>query len=182
MITVVIPYTGNKVGLATLLVQLQPQLHTDDDIYIVDSTPERSGVEIARLYGSTRCYIFVEVGKYDSYQAIGFGMQNCKENGQKGFLVMSSRLVISQTFIANLKKAIKKGFKVISPTVIETPYHQMPQNFQWYNPSTTEVTHVSTFSPFCYYQDLGNDEMEGWGGLGNETAVVLPYKESENEG
>lgn len=131
--TITIPYFGNQIGLATLLVQLQPQLHPDDDIYIIDSSPTHSGLLIANMYGSTRCYLFVEVGIYTPEEAIRFGRQSAKENKQKGFLVLNEGAVISSTLIANYKRELKKGLDPV-PTHIQVPYPRMLNDFQWYYP------------------------------------------------
>lgn len=133
MLTVIIPYQGNKPALAQLLVSLQPQLHPDDDIYVIDESSERSAVELVKRYGSTRCYIFVEPTEKRGSEAIMFGLQSMKENKQGGALIMPEGAVIPTTFIANLKKVIKQGFDYI---VFDEHYvEEMDPDFKWYTPS-----------------------------------------------
>lgn len=175
MLTVVIPYTGNKLGLVSLLTSLQPQLHPTDDIYIIDSTPDRSGLKIAAMYGTTRCYIFVEVGLYSYKDARFLGIQSAAQNGQKGVLVISDRCFISQTFIANLKKAAVFGHKAVAPKVVEVPHPLMESNFQWFNPPTTEVKKARISQLFCYYIPTEHTSPD-MAVFENEMVVVLPYK------
>jgi hypothetical protein len=142
MITVVIPYTGNKVGLAQLIMSLQPQLHPDDDIYVVDNTPDRSSLPIAKQYGSNRCYIFVEVTtEKDKRFMIQKGLQSMKENKHGGALIIEPGCVISTTFIANLKRAARQDLTAdfLSPFVSEPVDGVMDPNFKFFCPPTTEV-------------------------------------------
>lgn len=132
MITVTIPYEGNKMGLAQLLVSLQPQLHPDDDIYIVDFSQDKSALQIAKLYGSTRCYIMVEPTDKTFIEALGFGLQSMKENKQKGVLILETELVIPTTFIANLKKSIKADYELFLLDISDST--EMDPNFKWFNP------------------------------------------------
>jgi hypothetical protein len=193
MITAVIPYTGNREGLTALLVGLQPQLTTNDDIYIIDSSADRSGLKIAALYATTRSFVFVEVAKpgLDLDTAENAGIQSMAENKQEGVLILSENTVISQTFIANLKKATTRGiFDVLIPKIIQTPYFKMDSNFQWFNPPTTEVKDMDPKEMVggCYYINKnGLAIMDGTvkspisiGRFENETVIILPYKASSS--
>lgn len=120
-----------------LLVQLQSQLSEDDDIYVV--SPDKKGVGIVKQYGSTRSTILVEVSKCDWQKALAFAWQSMIENKQDGILCLSENLIISSTFIANLKRAIKSDFDILSPHIIFNPYNHFPNEFRWYNhPATAE--------------------------------------------
>lgn len=134
MLTTVIPYAGNDVGLAQLLVNLQPQLHPDDDIYVIDFSRGKSAVDIVKKYGSTRCYIFVEVANNSATDEdiIKFGLQSMKENKQEGALLLYPTSVIATTFVANLKKAIKKGFDILFFNSLASL--EMNPNFKWFTP------------------------------------------------
>lgn len=167
--TCLIYYTGSS-NFSTLLVQLQPQFSSSDDIYIVDVTPDRKGLSLVKLYGTSRSYIFVEVGRYSKSEAIDFGIQSAKENKQSGLLVIDQNCIISQTFISNIKKV--KDYSVISPIVIKTPYPQMPSDFKWYNSSNQSIKEFPTFSLFCYYINFDNSSKMGV--LLNETVIILP--------
>lgn len=170
--TVFIHYQGSP-NFPVLLVQLQPQLSEDDDIYIVDSSPNREGLRLAKLYGSTRCYIFVEVGKYDWKDAWEFALQNMKENKQEGLLHLSEDLVISSTFISNMKKAAKSEFKIIYPIIWGIPYSKFPPDFRWYNsPKPVVNAKLNGISITCFYQKAESGEKIGL--LDSETVVLIP--------
>jgi hypothetical protein len=171
--TTIIHYKGNTIGLATLLVGLQSQLHPKDDIYVVDSSKDRSGAKIALLYGTTRCYIFVEVGNYTTEQAKKFGVQSAIENKQEGILMISDRCVISRTFISNLKKAIEFDYAYLCPEVRVLPYPKMDTNFQWFNPTTLKVKEVKSKQNYCYYETL-TPKNKKTAIFENEVCVVLP--------
>ena len=133
MITVIIPYEGNKVLFSQLLVSIQPQLHPDDDIYIVDTTKNQEGVKLAKLLGSTRSFIFVEVAPEKSeIEALKYGFQNMKENKQEGALILPADCVISSTLVANFKKAKKTQYDMLfcRCSVVD----QMASNFKWFDP------------------------------------------------
>lgn len=183
MTTVIIPYTGNKHGLSQLLVALQPQLHPDDDIYIVDMTKDLSGVKIAALYGSSRCHIFVETAPtIETKEAISRGLENMKQNEQESALVITDRCVITNTFVANMKKALKVcNHCTLVPAFLDTPYEKMDANFNWYGSSQAKVVdadpfeHTLILSQCKLIRNLPEDEGEhSLGVVENETIVVLP--------
>lgn len=169
--TIFIYHRGSE-NLKVLLTQLQSQLSQSDDIYIYDPTPKRSGLTIARLYGSSKCYIFVEVGNLSYIEALQTGWQSCRENSQDGLLVIDENCVISNTLIPNIKKA-SESFDIISPIVIKTPYPQMPSEFKWHNQFGLPVIEIDTFSRLLYYEKLTKNAKLGL--LTSETAVILPF-------
>ena len=170
-----IHYTGNKIGLATLLVQLQPQLSKYDDIYIVDSTKDKSGLAIARLYGTTRGFVMVEVGKYTSIEARDLVFEFLVENEHIGMLIISDRCVISSTFISNLKKAAILGYSSVVPKIVELPADRMDSNFKWFNPVVKSLTKAKNVTDFCYYITYNYTHLET-AEFSEETVVVLPNK------
>lgn len=192
--TSIIHYTGYREGLVSLLMNLQPQLDTNSDIYIVDSSKDHSGLELATLYGSTRCIILVEVGLFDFKGALNAGFQSTVENKQEGALILSESTVLPATFISNLKKALKLApdFNVLTPKIIHTPYGRMDSNFQWFNPPTLEVIKVDHkvygwLTPGCAYITKRTLELDPSkqndlrvGIFPNETVIVLPYTIPQN--
>ena len=148
MITVAIVYRGNHSALSQLLVGLQPQLHPNDDIYIFDLSRDRSAIRVAKRYGSTRCYLFVELMSTQS-KIFDFAIQSMSDNKQDGVLFLPSTSVISNTFVANLKKA-SKDYDVLffNSSFVE----DMDPNFKWFTPPPTvsklenaiTPTHLST--------------------------------------
>lgn len=168
--TVLTHYTGNQLGLATLLVNLQPQLSPDDDIYIVDASKDRSGLKIASMYGSTRSYIFVEVGNYSLYEAGNFGVQSMKENKQDGLLFVSDRCLLPFTFIASLRRAIPDSKDAIVPHLQEV--ERMDPSFKWFSkPLKLEDGEPNDL---CYYLKARVSEPMTITKLVNEYVIVLP--------
>lgn len=186
MITCIVPFSGNAVGLSQLLVSLQPQLHPDDDIYIIDSTKDRSGVRIAKLYGSTRCFIFVEVSPKEEAAAVQLGLQSMKENKQEGALVIYPNLVIPTTFIANLKKAMREMHDILIFNEAKSDDFLDP-NFKWFTPPPTitdskkTISEIEIASAFITsriiddktFQPRLNNEL-GIGFIESEHIVLLP--------
>lgn len=171
--TVFIHYTGSS-NFRVIITQLQPQLSEDDDIYIVDSSPNREGLRLSKLYGSTRCYIFVEVGDYPWDKAFGFAQQSMKENKQDGILCLSEDIVVSHTFISNVKRAAKLGFGTVYPSFLKLPYPQFPNSFTWYNPPVKKLEKAVFFFNHCFYQKADANGLTGV--FREETVVLLPTK------
>ena len=178
MVTVVIPFVKDPINFAVLLATLQPQLHPDDDIYIIDTSPDKLALKIATLYGTTRCYIFVEPAPYE--KSLQYGIQSMVENKQKGLIFLGEDCFISSTFIFNMKKLIDSNYEIASPRVYENPYHKMDPNFKYYNPTKEELTKSDNFSSHCFFINnnpiLGTKEMKrhrGYGLLNNEYVLVL---------
>lgn len=181
--TTLIYYTGIEHGLSQLLVALQPQLHPDDDIYIIDTTKDLSGLKIAGLYGSTRCYIFVEKAPgIDFQEAVKRGVQNMKENKQDSALVLTDRCVITTTFVANMKRALKKcNHCTLFPAHMDVLGDRMDANFSWYGSSQTTIEDVEDLSEVTkqckLIRNLPDGEGEHSAGLvTNETIAVLPAR------
>lgn len=174
--TTLIYYTG-KDNFPVLLTQLQPQLSQDDDIYVVDITPNRKGVDVVNRYGSSRCYIFVEVGDYSFEQAEQFALENMQENKQEGLLVISENAIISSTFIANIKRASKLDCDIFSPAVISASYVRFPSSFKWYNQPVSSLARVGDYSNNCYYRKADKTN-ENKGFFAGEVVVVLDDSKS----
>ena len=182
--TIIIPYTGIEHGLSQLLVALQPQLHPDDDIYIVDTTQNLSGLKLAGLYGSTRCYIFVEKAPGATFdEAVRYGIENMKGNKQESGLVLTERCVITNTFIANMKKALKAcNHCTLIPKHLEVIEDRMDNNFNWYGSSQIKIEEVKDISEHqlvlsqCkLIRNLPDGEGDhSLGVVSNETIVILP--------
>lgn len=181
--TVIIPYTGNQPGLAQLLVSLQPQLHPDDDIYIIDMSKEKSAKTIALWYGSTRCYIFVEPTDKPWVQSIEYGLESMRQNKQNGALIISPQCVVSTTFIANLKKATQTGYDLLYPDTHELFHGQdtrMDSEFKWFGKPMPEIREIKNEEEFkelsnaVYYMTATPSRLVRTGLFVNEMVVILP--------
>lgn len=170
---------------------LQPQLHPEkDDIYVVDMSDDQSAVDLAKMYGSTRCYIFVEPTKERGKKAIRLGLENMKQNSQEGALIISDRCVISCTFIANLKKAASHDDWGILFPQVQDMRKRIDPNFSHYCPPTTVVAKLdgdTRLNDAVFYvksREISDTELAmnylqdiHAGFFGNELVCVLPeYK------
>lgn len=161
--TIIYHHTGNDLALVSLLTNIQPQLSEDDDIYIIDSTQEKTGVKISALYGTSKSYIFVEVGEYSRYDAVKYGLESMVENKQDGALVLGNVLV-PQNFISNLKRACNHytDYDLLVPEIHYIIYDVMDTNFRW-NSRILKIPRVeqTNFLPAeCFY--IRENVIEGY--------------------
>lgn len=177
MLTICIPFVKDPINFAVLLATLQPQLHPDDDIYILDTSPDKMALKIVAIYGTTRCYNFVELAPYE--KSLQYGIQSMVENKQQGLVFLSEDCFISSTFIFNMKQLIHSNYELVSPRVYENPYHKMDPNFKYYNPTKpTEVVPAENFSSHCFFinnRQFAKDEVpeKTYGLLQNEYVLVM---------
>ena len=69
-ISVIIPYYRNKTGLAITLATLQAQLVPPQSIIVIDTSPNKSGLELANRYATHEVPVIVEVApKAGIYEA-----------------------------------------------------------------------------------------------------------------
>jgi hypothetical protein len=172
MITAVIVYRNNETSFVSLLTQLQTALSQDDDIYIIDTSPKKDAVKLATIYGTTRCYIFVEPARKG--KTLEYGIQSMVDNNQKACVFFNERCFISATLIQNLKKAIGTGFSIVSPVVVENVRYRMDCNFKFFNPPN-KIKESEDFSLYCYMV-VRDEDSERYGTLENEVVVLLKDK------
>lgn len=173
--TIIIPYSGTQHGLSQLLVSLQPQLHSDDDIYIIDQSKDRSGFELAALYGSSRSYIFVEPAKVDMATAIEYGLESMKQNNQEGAIIITERCIISNTFISNMKRAAKScNHYTLFPRHIDLIHGYMDSNFIWYGSPEVSLGEFNLKSVTDQCRYVRNKDGDSAALVLNETIAVLP--------
>jgi len=152
--TIIYHHTGNDLALVGLLTNIQPQLSENDDIYIIDSTQDKRGVKLSALYGTSKSYIFVEVGDYSRYDAVKYGLENMVQNDQDGALVLGNVLV-PQTFISDLKRACNHytDYDLFVPEIRYIIYDVMDANFKWHTPAfrTPNVEKTDFIPAECFY-------------------------------
>lgn len=143
----VLIHSHNSPNFPVLLVQLQMQLSPSDDIYVVG---DKQTVETVKRYGSSRSYIFVEVGDYSFSEAVKFAKQNMIENKQEGLLVIDENCIISATLIQSMKRCERDllKYQVFCPIIT-----QMSPNFRWFA-HPLEIDPVSEIDPRCYYTSV----------------------------
>ena len=170
MVTVCLKYKNNLTNFAVLLSQIQPQLSSLDDIYIIDSSPTRDALKIATMYGTTRSYIFVEPSKIEN--SLEYGLQSMAENKQEATIFLNDNCFVSSTFIANMKKAIGSGYEIISPRVKENLGYKMDNDFQFYNKTTPILKPKDDFNCSCY-MIISSEDNDKYAELDNELVVTL---------
>lgn len=170
MVTVVLKYKDNLTNFAVLLSQIQPQLSSLDDIYIIDSSPSRDALKVATMYGTTRSYIFVEPSKLEN--SLEFGLQSMAENKQEATIFLNDNCFISSTFITNMKKSIGSGYEIVSPKVKENLGYKMDNDFNFFHKTTPVLVPQDDFNCNCYM--IVNSEDNGkYAQLDNEFVILL---------
>jgi glycosyltransferase involved in cell wall biosynthesis len=160
--------------LEVTLSSVQPQLSTKDEIVVIDRSPDRSGLQIAKKYGSNRCLIYVEVGNLSNEECARLFEEYVIDKKQDGRLTLKN-VLLSQTFIPNLKKAMSlSGASVLFPQVLASN-ERLDPNFDYYQ-TPTKPEHMSntyTRSPGlsrCFFiRNFG----EGSAMFNNEKVALL---------
>lgn len=169
MVTILLQYKENPINLAVLLSQLQPQLHPDDDIYLIDSSEHKNGLKLVAAYGTTRCYIFVETSP--QINRLKAGIQSMVDNNQHALIYLSENAFISSTFVSNMKRVIDSQYEIISPVVVPNQFHKMDPNFKFFNSSELLLESADDFSPDCFM--LTRQSRKSYGLLKNERVITL---------
>jgi len=156
--------------LAVTLTALQPQLSIDDDIYIVDTTDNRQGLEIAKKYCSSKITTYVElVADKDTEKIVRIFGDKARENGHKSILFLGN-VLFSSTFISNLKKGLEiKNVSILTPEILPS-FDKLNPNFTWHNPPTKEVVPCNDYTSRCYLMTFKGS---GAGKIPNEKIVLL---------
>lgn len=170
LMLIAIRYTKGD-NLVLTLALIQPQISEKDDIYIIDTTPEKEGFNIAKKYGTSRSFILTEIGNYDSNKSIEIFEEYAKENKHRSILYIRN-VLISTTFISNLKKAISiSKYKILSPEVLPNRELLNP-NFKWYYPPTNKVIKCNFYTPQCFCVNTSKNR-KNVGIFDNEKIVVF---------
>lgn len=172
MVTVLLPYKENFVNFSVLLSVLQPQLSSDDDIYIIDSSPNKEALKLATIYGTTRSYIFVEPTLLE--KSLEYGLQSMAENKQDALIFLNENCFISSTFIANMKKAVGCGYEIISPVVKQNEYYKMDNNFKFFNPTIPTISQSENFDSNCF-MIVNSEDNDKYALLENEFVSILKH-------
>lgn len=148
--TIVIPYHNNPVGLTALLCQLQPQLKSTDILYVIDTSglsvkDYNSGYYLTNLYTAGKHTTLVDTTPGTVYESWNAGIDFFVKHPSEGVLFLNDDIVISQTFIINLKRAIQlTDYEAYVPRTSDKNYitHSVSKQFQWYNQTLTSHTQV----------------------------------------
>lgn len=166
-LVVSIPSRTNVIGLAALMVNLQPQLDNDDLIYIADNSDDHSVRKVAEMYGTSRCITMVEGEKFNLHDSWNHGLELCVEKKMDGVLTINDDVLFSMTFINNLKRAHRMTDHVaLCPTTPDRTYNSrvMDPNFVYFNKSTQikDIVDTEWMPGFNFYLKRETIEKVGY--------------------
>lgn len=158
-IVVGIPYYSNRNGLAFLMANLQPQMTEDDILYIVDDSPDKSGLEIAKTFASSRTNVLCEVaGGKGIYRGWNMILQAMIDHKKDGAFIINDDVVLSTTCIGNIKRAHRLTGGAHDCLVPKTPSREwnskvLDPNFSWWSSITTidDLKDVRRMAGFAFY-------------------------------
>jgi GT2 family glycosyltransferase len=156
---------------AVLLAQLQPQLAPDDDIYVVDATEDRSALKTARKFKTSRNVVLVETTPGVAPFKAAF--ESALDNSQEAVLFLSPYCFISNTFIGNLKQALRNcESDQIIPRIQYAPYGRIDPNFNSWNPTIRQLPPTTFGERECYLARIDVKFNHSASELSNELVVV----------
>lgn len=152
LISVVVPYNSNRLGLVATLINLQSQLVPPDRIVIIDTSKDKSGLQIARMFTTNNIPIIVEVAKVHIYEAWNKGIELSSNHN---ILFINDDLLMPINFIDNLKIMLKTNLALCYVPL--TPKREWSSDrvkgFNWYSPVIKDLNQLSATNwmpGFCF--------------------------------
>jgi len=152
LISVVVPYHNNKLGLVSTLINLQSQLVPPDRIVIIDTSKDKSGLPITKQFTTNNIPIILEVAEVQIYQAWNKGIELSPDHN---VVFINDDLLMPVNFIDNIKTMIKTNSALCYIPL--TPTRDFSSNevekFSWYSPVIKRLDQISTtnwMSGFCF--------------------------------
>lgn len=102
MISVIIPFHKNSYGLVYTLTMLQNQTVAPDKIVIIDTSPNKTGLTIARSFNYNTVPIIVEVAQVNIYKAWNKGIEL---SAGYDCLIINDDLIFPLDLIEKMKEA-----------------------------------------------------------------------------
>lgn len=149
-LSVIVPYYSNKDGLAVTLTQLQSQIIPPEQIIVIDTSPDKSGLPIAERYNANTCEIIVDVGRAHIYTAWNRGIELAGEND---CLIINDDLLIPQNLVQVLGVAREhiKGWAFVPANPGRTyDKPNIEHSFEWYSDPTLAPTITDWMVGFCF--------------------------------
>jgi len=153
-LSVIVPYYRNKTGLAITLTTLQAQLVPPQSIIVIDTSPNKSGLEIASRYATHEIPVIIEVAtKAGIYEAWNKGLSLA---GDQDVVIINDDLLLPINFIDILSYS-----RALVPALAYAPLtppreHYRPDvdvEFSWWNEVPTKPEHFSLvrwLPGFCF--------------------------------
>jgi len=154
-LSVIIPYHRNQTGLAVTLATLQAQIVPPKAIVVIDTSRNKSGLEIARRYATHgQVPVVVEVApRVDIYEAWNKGLSIV---GEEDTLIINDDLLMPLNFVDVLSFSRSVVPALAYAPVTPPREHSRPDvdvNFAWWNevPGRPEDFSLVDWLPgFCF--------------------------------
>jgi GT2 family glycosyltransferase len=151
-LSVIVPYNRNKYGLVSTLINLQSQMVPPDRIVIIDTSKDKSGLPIAKMFTTNNIPIVLEVAEVHIYEAWNKGIELSPNHN---VLIINDDLLMPVNFIDNLKSMIKtnSALSYIPLTPKREWSSETVQGFQWYSPVIQKLDQLSVTNwmpGFCF--------------------------------
>lgn len=152
-ITVIIPFHSNESGLAVTLVSLQAQLVPPKAIIIIDTSPTKRGLSIAKRYTTNNVPIVVEVAEVGIYEAWNKGLEIA---GEGDVVIINDDLLLPMNFIDILQVSRRAVPGLAYVPVTPSRDHAAPNvngEFPWYCPvpeTVDDFAQTDWLPGFCF--------------------------------
>lgn len=190
-ISVVVPYHKNKYGLVYVLTMLQNQTVKPDQIIIIDTSPDKSGLDIAQMLSYNDIPIIVEVAGVNVTKAWNKGISLADDKNH--ILIINDDIIFPINFIATLQYSIMKNPRAL----VHVPKSSTREHVANYITTTFEASpsggisfeETDWMTGFCYLltrqciEKVGvlNEELEIWFSDDDYQGRVLKYAKDENK-
>lgn len=139
-ISVVIPYHKNKLGLISNLINLQNQTVLPHKIVVIDTSPDKSGLEIAKTCAYHEVDIVVEVSPATQiYTAWNKGISLC--DSQDHILLINDDVVLPINFISIMRYAAEQNHALVYvPETVERAHQSDIIDMNFKHQSEGQIT------------------------------------------
>lgn len=153
-IVAIVPYHRNADGLAVTLAILQAQIIPPKAIVVLDTSPGRSGLQIARRYATHQTPLVVEVAPHlGIYEAWNRGLDLA---GEEDVAILNDDLLLPLNFIDVLSVA-RAAFPALAYAPVTPPKDHYREEvdvaFPWWSEVPEKPEHVSPtdwLPGFCF--------------------------------
>jgi len=158
---VIVTHYSDILGLTATLIMLQTQLELPEEIIVVDTSPEKTGLSIARRYNYNLVPIKVVCEKAQINKAWNIGLEVA---GESDVLIINDDLVMPMDLIKRLNYVLKEAntYCVVPETVgREFSCPEINMEFKPYSTEAPAPLKTEWMPGFCYVlskkcvQDVG---------------------------
>lgn len=149
--SVIIPYNKNAYGLVYTLTMLQNQTIKPDKIIVIDTSSNKSGLTIAKIFSYGEIPLIVEVSPVHIYKAWNKGIELSGPNANT--LIINDDLIFPVNFIQIMKYALDKEKALIhvpQTSSREHRAHYIDQKVNAVCQNVIEFKETEWMPGFCY--------------------------------